>query len=722
MHRVATRIHRYPLTRNQWTRLNIFEVVPSCRRKIFNSAVSSDNIFHSSGTQENGQTGAQKAHCAPFHSRTHTCGALSSTDAESRVVLTGWLLPERKLNKTLSFFSIKDSYGSTQLVVSANAGEYVLQTMRDIPVESTVLVEGTVRMRPQGQRRALPAGDVEVVVDRFKLLNPADRNLPFMPSDSQNLANEELRLRYRHLDLRRTALTENLRKRSEVARLMRTVFEEEGFTEVETPMLLKSTPEGAREFVVPTRVVSASGAALMSPDSEPTVGLPQPLFYTLPQSPQQPKQLLVASGAVDRYYQLARCFRDEDGRKDRQPEFTQVDLEMAWVSWGESQEHSQDSNTSTGSWNIGGSEVRDVVEKLIRRVWSSVEGIDLPHFQVMPYEEAMSRFGSDKPDLRFGLEIQDITPHLPPSARTALSERQEIIEALVVSKSDADDLGVAAKQLKRQEREYIERIEVTEESDATWYQRSKLISELTQRGESASKNINNELGISEGGTVWLMKRHRKPEGGSTALGRLRLLVATAAEKLGYKISTNPKFLWVTEFPLFMRGDADKEFLTHGRRSSTHHPFTAPMWQDIEKMYAGRFDEVRGQHYDLVLNGVEVGGGSVRIHDAGMQEFIFTNILQLDEREKSSFHHLLHALRCGAPPHGGFAFGFDRLMTILCKAESIRDVIAFPKTGAGTDLLFRSPAPVGRDVLDQYGIQPTHSALQLKEDERSLEEI
>ncbi|THG97655.1 hypothetical protein EW026_g4383 [Hermanssonia centrifuga] len=460
---------------------------------------------------------------------------------------------------------------------------------------------------------------------------------------------EDLRLRYRYLDLRRPVLSNNLHKRSKVAHIVRSTLHDNDFVEVETPILLKSTPEGAREFLVPTRLSSTANARSSS----------HPLFYALPQSPQQPKQLLIASGAVDRYYQIARCFRDEDGRKDRQPEFTQIDLEMAWVSWGN--QYAADA----GVWRIGGKEVKEVIETLIRRIWSTIEGVELPEeFRVMTYAEAMNRFGSDKPDVRFGLEAR-------------LSQTDDIVEALVDAPRQQYSLSGSAGLLSDYD---------------------------------VQRAVANAIELQKGDTIWVAKRSRIPQGGSTTLGRLRLSLSAIAQSLGtLSLPTDPHFLWVTEFPLFTRADSDKDFLTRGRWGSSHHPFTAPMWEDIEKMYSGQVYEVRGQHYDLVLNGTEIGGGSVRVHDANMQEYIFSEILQLSNSERSSFDHLLHALRCGAPPHGGIALGFDRLMAILCKAESIRDVIAFPKTGAGTDLLFRSPAPASSpDILQQYGIEQQRS--------------
>ncbi|EKM59710.1 uncharacterized protein PHACADRAFT_250385 [Phanerochaete carnosa HHB-10118-sp] len=645
-----------------------------------------------------------KSHNAPFPRRSHHCGSLSVKDAGSSVTLTGWLLPGRKVGKALYFYPLKDPHGTIQLAVSsAVGGGETLELMRSIPVESTVIIEGVVSERPPKQKRALPGGDIEVTVTSCTLLNPAEQPLPFVPSDEYNLPAEEFRLRYRYLDLRRSVISGNLRKRSQVAHLIRTTLHDHGFVEVETPVLLKSTPEGAREFLVPTRTATSTPSVKSSIGATRRESFTQPLFYALPQSPQQPKQLLIASGAVDRYYQIARCFRDEDGRKDRQPEFTQIDLEMAWVSWGDYPSNNNYGQKDSDSWRIGGKEVRETIEHLIRKVWSAVEGIELPSsFTVMTYEEAMGRFGSDKPDTRFSLELQLVTDRFPQPVRDALANEDQILETLVIRSTDTQFKSAAEKvglyEAAMSDGAYMVRVL----SDGT-------LNTASRDGSfgilGTPSTVRDALELNPGDTAWLAKRPRTAEGGSTALGRLRLLLATLAQAAGELVlPAAPHFLWVTEFPLFTRADPDKEFLAHGRWSSSHHPFTAPMWEDIEKMYDGRIAEVRGQHYDLVLNGVEIGGGSVRVHDAKMQEHIFGKILQLSEDEKASFSHLLHALRCGAPPHGGIALGFDRLMAILCKTESIRDVIAFPKTGAGTDLLFKSPAPVeSEDVLRQYGI-------------------
>ncbi|KAI9448301.1 tRNA synthetases class II-domain-containing protein [Lactarius indigo] len=633
---------------------------------------------------------------APFPKRSHNCGALTSADVGSPVVLAGWLLPERKLSKSLSFFPLRDSYGTTQLVVhsphfSPDDPKYkqhnLVTELARVPVESTVIVQGTVRKRPDKQCRPGPAGDVEVLVTDFTLLNPADPHMPFLPSDTQNKANEDLRSQYRYLDLRRPELSDNLRKRSKVAHIVRSVLNQQDFLEVETPILLKSTPEGAREFLVPTRRVSDRAK------------VQEPLFFALPQSPQQPKQLLMCSGGVDRYYQFARCFRDEDGRKDRQPEFTQIDLEMAFVSWG-------NPNMDPDPWRIGGHEVRDVIEHLVKTVWSQMENASLPdRFPVMTYHEAMLRFGSDKPDTRFKLEIVDVSSYLPQSVVTAMGHSKESVGCVAVRQSDDASFYPIAHDCPTEDG--LDRIVITTENASSWLVDSPTVQGFSPHGgKCAGSDPNEKLRLQPGDVVWIGKQLAQPEGGSTALGRQRLRLAELAQSRGtYTPTRAPHFLWITEFPLFTRADAEKDALAKGRWSSTHHPFTAPAWQDVQALYDGRISEVRGQHYDLVLNGVEIGGGSVRVHDAMMQEFIFTEVLQLDEHEKSSFNHLLYALRCGAPPHGGIALGFDRMVAILCNASSIRDVIAFPKTSAGTDALLKSPAPIHKDILNQYGIQP-----------------
>ncbi|KAF8633685.1 hypothetical protein AX15_001293 [Amanita polypyramis BW_CC] len=590
----------------------------------------------------------------------------------------------------MSFFPLKDSYGTTQLIVSHSEGRPDLAAaLAGVPVESTVLIEGTVLMRPENAMRPDPTGEIDVQVQNFTLLNPA-RDLPFSPSNSRNLANEDIRLRYRYLDLRRTSLSNNLKRRSQVTHIVRNVLHNQGFIEVETPVLLRSSPEGAREFIVPTR--SSKSSTNGSPSGEPR-------FYALQQSPQQPKQLLICSGGIDKYYQVAKCFRDEDGRKDRQPEFTQIDIEMAFVSWGD-----LPSLQNPDGWRIGGREVRSVTESLIREIWHQMESTVLPDkFSVMTYSEAMSRYGSDKPDTRFGLQITDITQFLPADQQATLAASDEILECLVIRHAEEPQFIKASRDIDPEST--VEKITFKPRSAETWLIHNTLLHSASIEPINLS-NVNEKLKLRFGDDIWLARRSKRPRGGSTALGRLRLRLSELSQERGdFVVSKEPHFLWITEFPLFTRGDEDKDFLAQGRWSSTHHPFTAPMWEDIDTLYHRNVESIRGQHYDLVLNGVEIGGGSVRIHDVQMQDHVFSNILELNDKEKTPFSHLLHALQCGAPPHGGIALGLDRMMAILCGSQSIRDIIAFPKTSTGTDLLFKSPAPVQREVLEQYDLLP-----------------
>ncbi|THH33771.1 hypothetical protein EUX98_g387 [Antrodiella citrinella] len=424
-----------------------------------------------------------RAHNAPYSAPTHSCRTLNLDDVGSTVVLTGWLCPGRKAGKKFAFFPLRDVHGTTQLVVQAREHDCTMTSMLEVPSESTVLIEGLVNARPQSQRRLVPAGDIEVQVTSFTLLNRADSDLPFMPSDSRNLANEDLRLRYRYLDLRRPALSDNIRKRSQVAHIVRTVLHQHEFSEVETPILLKSSPEGAREFLVPTRIQTVS----TSPQEAA-----EPLFYALPQSPQQPKQLLVASGAVDRYYQLARCFRDEDGRKDRQPEFTQIDLEMAWVSWGPPASVPSPVSGYSHDWRIGGTEVKDVIETLIRKIWHDIENIELPRvFPIMTYAEAMSRFGSDKPD------IVDITELLSDEAQYELSQQGEVVEALVVSGQSPFKKASAAIPHDTLE-SGVEHLHQSSAGISSWVHSSASLRSLLSD-------------LNEDGHMWVSRRPRTPE-------------------------------------------------------------------------------------------------------------------------------------------------------------------------------------------------------------------
>ncbi|MCO5585198.1 hypothetical protein L7F22_039130 [Adiantum nelumboides] len=679
-----------------------------------------------------------------------------------RVTLAGWLTQIRIISKHLAFavLLLPRGRGRIQLIVRSEDSSSSLQ---DIPalwdhanVHGVVQVEGTFIERPEKDQKVSKSqssiahnatqSDVfarfELNVSSCTILNsvPVD-TLPFNPTDFNRETNEESRMRNRHLDLRNPRLGDNIRLRSKVTWAVRQYLHEAGFDEIETPILLRSTPEGAREYLVPTRLPTQSITS--SSKFEPQ-------FYALQQSPQQPKQLLMASGVTDRYYQIARCFRDEGGRKDRQPEFTQIDLEMSFV------QGQRVSSKNTGDWTLGGEEIRHVIENMIRAIWKAagreaeLNAISQDGFQIMTYDEAMTRFGSDKPDLRYGLELVQISDALLTNSDLSKEDQKGEVEILCFNPAegeqtvtrkdidrmlevnnvsgndgveafwvDADSINASVKLLLRKSkhiRNLLDQNEV-EALDVSVESMTDVIEEAKKSGEIFTKehDANWASSFVKGGKrmcIFVAPRSAQIEGGSTTLGDVRrfLMAEIEAKKLLQHSldECKPRFLWVIEFPLFTRADPDKDFLAKGRWSSSHHPFTSPKAEDIEKVMSllqdnvqsrGESDEralasIKGQHYDLVLNGVEIGGGSVRIHDAELQRRILRNMLQLSHEEVQRFDHLLRALSHGAPPHAGIALGLDRLMSILCRSSSIRDVLAFPKSNMGRDLLFGSP-----DVID-----------------------
>jgi aspartyl-tRNA synthetase len=579
--------------------------------------------------------------------RTHHCNELRPAHIGQIVTLSGWVHSRRDLGG-LIFIDVRDREGRTQMVFDPSAlARAIFEQAAALRSECVISVTGKVRERPAGTRNPkIATGEVEISVASLEVLNMAEV-LPF-PVDDPEIAktvNEELRLQYRYLDLRRPEMTRNLRLRSKVAIATRAYFDEQGFLEVETPTLFKSTPEGAREFLVPCRT---------------NVGK----FYALPQSPQQFKQILMVGG-VEKYFQLARCYRDEDLRADRQPEFTQIDLEMSFIER---------------------EDIYTLIEGLLKRVWKTALNIDIPTpFTRLSFQEALNRFGIDKPDTRFGLELADLTEDFRASAFKVFSGA--IAAGGVVKAINAKGLaGVTQGQIETMT-EYAKSfgargLAFIKVEKGEW--KSPIVKFFSDAEKAA---LTQKLKIEEDDLIlfaadqWL--------NACEILGKIRGYCAELLKTQG-KLSIPASrfdFLWVVDFPLL---SFDKE---QNRWYSSHHPFTAPVAEDIPLLTTDP-KKVRGQHYDIVVNGVELGGGSIRIHQPAVQKLVFEQVLQIPpELVQARFGYMLEAFKYGAPPHGGIALGFDRLIAILCGTPSIRDVIAFPKTAKGTDLMTDSPGGV-----------------------------
>ncbi|KAJ3179584.1 hypothetical protein HDU87_002790 [Geranomyces variabilis] len=607
---------------------------------------------------------------APGHPRTHKCGELRDTDVGSSVVLNGWSLAPRKIGASIAFLPVRDHSGTAQLVheldPESSSSVQLREALLSLTPESIVCARGTVRSRPADAINPSQAtGTVEVVLDSLEILNPAAQ-LPFSTAPLAPLPTEENRLKYRYVDLRRPALQRNIRLRALAATTIREFLNSRDFIEVETPLLFKSTPEGAREFLVPTR---SKGQ-----------------FYALPQSPQQYKQVLMSAG-VDRYYQIAKCFRDESLGADRQPEFTQVDMEMSFA---------------------GMEDVMEVMEALVKKTWTTALGTQFDGaFPRITYDEAMRRFGSDKPDTRFGMEICDLTAELPDASGAGIA-----IEAFRIPRgSDMLTTKEMAKILDTVTQEAFPLLGgsvapgdlvfvrvPTSESDKPWLAKAKFIG----TDPAHVRTVLTATKALPGDIIVINRRVAGILGPHTPLGRARLLVSktlAAANKLDLPPS-RLDFLWVHSFPLFSPTRHPCPAGETPTYESTHHPFTAPTRETLTHLPHSP-QHVLGQHYDLVLNGQEIGGGSVRIHDPRLQRTVFSHILQMSEdKVERDFGHLLAALGAGCPPHAGMALGFDRLVALLCGAASIRDVIAFPKLSGG-DLFVESPAGVAREKLEEY---------------------
>ena len=583
--------------------------------------------------------------------RTHHCGSLRSEDVRQEVTLMGWVNSRRDLGN-LIFIDLRDREGITQIVFDPQVDEKSHGRAHILRNEWVLAVRGKVAPRLDGQENpSLLTGAIEVKVENLKILNRTET--PPYQVDGMVDASETLRLKYRYLELRRQKIFRNFYKRHLIAFRIREYLNRNGFVEVETPFLAKSTPEGARDYLVPSRVNKGQ-------------------FYALPQSPQLFKQLLMIAG-FDRYYQIVRCFRDEDLRADRQPEFTQVDLEMAFTD-------------EEG--------VMGVIEGMMREVFQEVLDMevatDLPRLE---YQEAMERFGSDKPDIRFGMELKDISDLVGESGFRAFSEvikKGGVVKGINVEQGASAFSRKVLDELSQRVMEWgakgLAPIKITDEG---W--QSSLKKFFQDREKEA---INERLGASPGDLLLIVAD--APAVANESLGLLRLDVA---RRMNLIKEGDYAFLWVTKFPLLEYNEAEK------RLEAVHHPFTAPIERDLHLLDEAP-ETVRARSYDLVLNGAEIGGGSVRIHDLSMQEKMFDALGISREEAELKFGFFLEALKYGAPPHAGIALGFDRLVAIMTGVESIREVIAFPKTQRATCPLTDAPSRVDKRQLDELGITRT----------------
>ena len=579
--------------------------------------------------------------------RTHHCNELRPAHIGQMVTLTGWVHSRRDLGG-LIFIDVRDREGRTQTVFDpSDLPKELFERAAALRSECVIRATGKVRQRPEGTNNSkIPTGEVEIMVQGLEVLNVAEV-LPFPVDDPEaaSKVNEELRLKYRYLDLRRPEMARNLRVRSKVATATRVFMDEQGFLEVETPTLFKSTPEGAREFLVPSRTNPG-------------------LFYALPQSPQQFKQILMVAG-VEKYFQLARCYRDEDLRADRQPEFTQVDIEMSFIER---------------------EDIYSLIEGLLKRVWKTALNIDIPTpFKRLTFQEALNRYGIDKPDTRFGMELAEFTEEFRASTFKVFSGA--VANGGVVKALNAKGMAGATQGQIETMTEYAKSfgakgLAFIKVEGGEW--KSPIVKFFNDAEKAA---LTKKLAIEEGDLIlfaadqWL--------NACEILGKIRLYCADVLKTQGKLTIPADRFdfLWVIEFPLL---GFDRE---QNRWYSSHHPFTAPVTEDIPLLKTDP-KKVRGQHYDVVVNGVELGGGSIRIHQPDVQKTVFEEVLQIPpDMVKARFGYMLEAFRYGAPPHGGIALGFDRLIAILCNTPSIRDVIAFPKTAKGTDLMTDSPGSV-----------------------------
>ena len=575
--------------------------------------------------------------------RTHLCGEVTERLADQSVQLCGWVDRRRDLGG-LIFVGLRDHTGIVQVVVEPDSP--VFGDAEALRNEFCVRIGGRVRMRPESQRNeTMATGKIEVVADHVELLN-ASAPMPLMMTDEDG---EEVRLKYRYLDLRRPVVRRNLELRSRMAIEVRKYLSGEGFLEVETPVLIKSTPEGARDFVVPSR---------MNPGE----------FYALPQSPQTFKQLLMVAG-FDKYFQIVKCFRDEDLRADRQPEFTQIDCEMAFVERDD---------------------VLAAFEGLAKHLFRSIKGVEIEgKFPKMPFNEAMARFGNDKPDLRFGMEISEMTELVSGKGFQVFDDAEYVG-------------GICAEGCAEYSRKQLDAL-------TDWVKRPQLgmkgLVYLKYNGEGSLKSSVDKFfdetalkewaslfGAAPGDLILILAGDKDLT--LKALSELRLEMGN---RLDLRDPDVFKPLWVVDFPLLEWDEETKRF------HAMHHPFTSPYEEDLE-LFRTDPGKVRAKAYDLVINGVEIGGGSIRIHDEGLQKEMFDKLGFTEEEARKQFGFLMSAFRYGAPPHGGIAFGFDRWAALFAGIESIRDVIAFPKNNAGRDVMIDTPSTISGEQLDELNLK------------------
>ena len=576
--------------------------------------------------------------------RTHTCGALRNEHIDTKVTLSGWVQRSRDLGG-MTFVDLRDRYGITQLVFNMETDAKLCETARKLGREFVIQIEGTVIER-SSKNKNIPTGDIEIEVSKLSILNEA-KTPPFTIEDETD-GGDELRMQYRYLDLRRNPVQEKLRLRNKVSLETRKYLDGQDFMDVETPVLIKSTPEGARDFVVPSR---------MNPNE----------FYALPQSPQTFKQLLMVSG-MDRYYQIVKCFRDEDLRADRQPEFTQIDCEMAFVE----QE-----------------DVLQTFEGLIQHLFREVRGVELDaQFPRMTYAEAMEKYGSDKPDIRFGMEFNDLTEKAQGNG-------------FVVFDSVDTVLAINAEGCAGYSRKQLDAL-------TNWVKRPQIgargLVYVKYNDDGTSKSSVDKFYSEEERKAWLDQCGAKPgdlllllcgelDKTRKQLNELRLHLGT---ELGLRDPKVFKPLWVLDFPL-LEWDEESE-----RYHAMHHPFTSPKPEDFA-LIDTEPGKVRANAYDLAMNGVELGGGSIRIHDKALQSRMFDLLGFTKEEAEAQFGFLMNAFEYGAPPHGGLAFGLDRLVATMGGSESIRDYIAFPKNNSGRDTMIDAPAPIDAAQRKELGL-------------------